>query len=76
MKKKFQPACRPRFEQSTFRNESLEHYRYADLLGYLHGNNELFYSTFYPFRPYLCVPYGSHNKERLFPQTALTGWAL
>jgi hypothetical protein len=27
-------------------------------------------------RVYLCVPYGSHNKQRLFPQTALTGWAL
>jgi hypothetical protein len=25
---------------------------------------------------HLCVPYGSHNKQRLFPQTALTGWAL
>jgi hypothetical protein len=25
---------------------------------------------------YLCVWYGSHNKQRLFPQTALTGWAL
>jgi hypothetical protein len=25
---------------------------------------------------YLCVPYGSPNKQRLFPQTALTGWAL
>jgi hypothetical protein len=25
---------------------------------------------------YLCVPYGSHNKQRLFPQTALTGLAL
>jgi hypothetical protein len=25
---------------------------------------------------YLCVPYNSHNKQRLFPQTALTGWAL
>jgi hypothetical protein len=25
---------------------------------------------------YLCVPYGSHNKQRLFPQTPLTGWAL
>jgi endoribonuclease Dicer len=25
---------------------------------------------------YLCVLYGSHNKQRLFPQTALTGWAL
>jgi hypothetical protein len=25
---------------------------------------------------YLCVPYGSHNKQRLFPYTALTGWAL
>jgi hypothetical protein len=24
----------------------------------------------------VCVPYGSHNKQRLFPQTALTGWAL
>jgi hypothetical protein len=25
---------------------------------------------------YLCFPYGSHNKQRLFPQTALTGWSL
>jgi hypothetical protein len=25
---------------------------------------------------YLFVPYGSHNKQRLFPQTALTGSAL
>jgi hypothetical protein len=25
---------------------------------------------------YLCAPYGSHNKQRLVPQTALTGWAL
>jgi hypothetical protein len=25
---------------------------------------------------YLYVPYGSHSKQRLFPQTALTGWAL
>jgi hypothetical protein len=25
---------------------------------------------------YLCVPYGSHNKQRLFLQTALTGLAL
>jgi hypothetical protein len=25
---------------------------------------------------YLCVPYGSHIKQWLFPQTALTGWAL
>jgi hypothetical protein len=25
---------------------------------------------------YLCVPYGSHSKQRLFHQTALTGWAL
>jgi hypothetical protein len=24
----------------------------------------------------LCLPYGSHNKQRLFPQTALTDWAL
>jgi hypothetical protein len=24
----------------------------------------------------ICVPHGSHNKQRLFPQTALTGWAL
>jgi hypothetical protein len=22
---------------------------------------------------YLCVPYGSHNEQRLFSQTALTG---
>jgi hypothetical protein len=25
---------------------------------------------------YLYVSYGSHNKQRLFPQTALTGWSL
>jgi hypothetical protein len=25
---------------------------------------------------YPSVPYGSHNEQRLFPQTALTGWAL
>jgi hypothetical protein len=25
---------------------------------------------------YLCVPYGCQNKQRLFPQRALTGWAL
>jgi hypothetical protein len=25
---------------------------------------------------YLCVPYGSHSKQRLFPHTVLTGWAL
>jgi hypothetical protein len=25
---------------------------------------------------FLCVPYGSHSKQRLFPYTALTGWAL
>jgi hypothetical protein len=25
---------------------------------------------------HLCVPYDSHNKQRLFPQTALTGWSL
>jgi hypothetical protein len=25
---------------------------------------------------YLRVSYGSHNKQRLFPLTALTGWAL
>jgi hypothetical protein len=28
------------------------------------------------FYTYLCVPYGSHNKQQLFPQTALTGWVL
>jgi hypothetical protein len=27
-------------------------------------------------RVYLCVSYGSHSKQRLFPQTPLTGWAL
>jgi hypothetical protein len=27
-------------------------------------------------KAYLCVPYGSHNKQRLFPYTALTDWAL
>jgi hypothetical protein len=27
-------------------------------------------------RMYRHVPYGSYNKQRLFPQTALTGWAL
>jgi hypothetical protein len=25
---------------------------------------------------YLCVLYDSHNKQRLFPQTELIGWAL
>jgi hypothetical protein len=25
---------------------------------------------------YLCVPYGSHSKQRLFPQTALTCWSV
>jgi hypothetical protein len=25
---------------------------------------------------YLCVPYVSHSKQRLFPQIPLTGWAL
>jgi hypothetical protein len=25
---------------------------------------------------YLCVPFGSHNKQRFFPQRALTGCAL
>jgi hypothetical protein len=25
---------------------------------------------------YLCLPYFSHSKQRLFPHTALTGWAL
>jgi hypothetical protein len=25
---------------------------------------------------YLCVPYGSRSKQRLFPQTAFTGWGL
>jgi hypothetical protein len=29
-----------------------------------------------PHTVYLCVSYGSHNKQRLFPQQALTGWAL
>jgi hypothetical protein len=24
---------------------------------------------------YLCVPYGSHDKQRLFPETELTGWS-
>jgi hypothetical protein len=24
---------------------------------------------------YVCVPYGSHSKQRLFPQTSSTGWA-
>jgi hypothetical protein len=28
------------------------------------------------YEHYLCVPYGSHNKQRLFPHAALTGWAL
>jgi hypothetical protein len=30
----------------------------------------------YYLEVYMCVPHGSHNKQRLFPQTALTGWAL
>jgi hypothetical protein len=25
---------------------------------------------------HLCVPNESHNKQRLFPQTALAGWSL
>jgi hypothetical protein len=25
---------------------------------------------------YLCVPYGSYNKQRLFPPTELTGWII
>jgi hypothetical protein len=25
---------------------------------------------------YLCVPFGSHSKQGLFPQTAITGWDL
>jgi hypothetical protein len=29
-----------------------------------------------PYHLLLCVPYGSHNKQQLFPKTALTGWAL
>jgi hypothetical protein len=33
-------------------------------------------SAFCPHSVYLCVPYGSHDKQRLFPQTALTCWAL
>jgi hypothetical protein len=27
-------------------------------------------------RVHLCVPHGSHNKQRLFSQRALSGWAL
>jgi hypothetical protein len=34
------------------------------------------YILFRRILPTECVPYGSHNKQRLFPQTALTGWAL
>jgi hypothetical protein len=39
------------------------------------------HNTVFPVRyglptVYLCVPYGSHSKQRLFPHTALTGWAL
>jgi hypothetical protein len=34
------------------------------------------YKLHYAHTVYLCVPYGSHNKQRLFPQTALTGCAL
>jgi len=25
---------------------------------------------------WLCVPYDYHNKQQLFPYTALTGWPL
>jgi hypothetical protein len=33
--------------------------------------------TLYPAHTeYLCVPYDSHSKQRVFPQTALTGWSL
>jgi hypothetical protein len=48
-----------------------------------HNENLYFTAVFYsvsvsPVRYglYLCVPYGSHSKHRLFPHTALTGWAL
>jgi hypothetical protein len=34
------------------------------------------HSEYLPHSVYLCDPYGSHNKQRLFPQTALTSWAL
>jgi hypothetical protein len=33
-------------------------------------------STLHPQRVYPYVPHGSHIKQRLFVQTALTGWAL
>jgi hypothetical protein len=36
----------------------------------------LFRALHSPHTVYLCVPYGSHKKQRLFPQTALTGWAI
>jgi hypothetical protein len=32
-------------------------------------------SAFIP-RIYICVSYGSHNKQRLFPWTTLTDWSL
>jgi len=28
------------------------------------------------YTAYLCVKYGSENKQRLFPYTALTGWFI
>ena len=27
-------------------------------------------------KPCLCVPYNLHNKQQLFPKTALSGWCL
>jgi hypothetical protein len=35
-----------------------------------------FLRSLHPPTVYPRVPYASHNKQRLFPQTALTGWAL
>jgi hypothetical protein len=41
------------------------------------GNTTCFnINKYFAHTEYLCVPYGSHNKQRLSPETALTGWAL
>jgi hypothetical protein len=37
------------------------------------SHNEALHSA---HRLYLCFPYGSHSKQRLFPQTALTSLSL
>jgi hypothetical protein len=46
-------------------------FRFLEIINSLNPSGHYIYHTVY-----LYVPYGSHNKQRLFPQTALTGCAL